>query len=185
MQIPNDKMISVTSTWIPPLALNFANGNVPGILVHNQAFAKIPNTVKHKVALCLNFKFLPKKNIVKKLYIFFNVFWKNSAYNRECSREYTRARTRALSHEHARAQICARARLRSHLVTHNFVRTIALTRDRTAISIAFLGRRLENMFSGRGRAVRSGLIEKYFFVFFFLMLEYVNADKHLQFAGKK
>ena len=33
-------------------------------------FARIPNRTKHKVALCLNFKFLPKKNIVKKLYIF-------------------------------------------------------------------------------------------------------------------
>ena len=35
--------------------------------VHNQQFSRISNITKHKATLCLAFKFLPKKNIVKKL----------------------------------------------------------------------------------------------------------------------
>ena len=34
---------------------------------HKYAFARIPYATKHKATLCLVFKFLPKKNIVKKL----------------------------------------------------------------------------------------------------------------------
>ena len=54
---------------------NSTNGHdVPKALVHNQQFARIPKATKHKVTLCLDSKFLPKFFIVKKLYIFFNVF---------------------------------------------------------------------------------------------------------------
>ena len=53
--------------YICSSGMNSKNGYLWYTVAHKYAFARIPNRTKHKVALCLNFKFLPKKNIVKKL----------------------------------------------------------------------------------------------------------------------
>ena len=68
------KAKNATQNWS---SLPFGELQSNGICVnfiHKYQFARSPYATKHKVALCLGFKFFPKKNIVKKLY-FFQVFF--------------------------------------------------------------------------------------------------------------
>ena len=74
------KAPNATQNWI-------SRNGICGNSDHKYAFARIPYITKHKAALCLNFKFLPKKNIVKKLYIFFKYFFEK-IWGGEPTRKY-------------------------------------------------------------------------------------------------
>ena len=61
------KAKNATQNWISLPCEEFQSNGICVNFIHKYQFASIPYITKHKVTLCLALKFLPKKNIVKKL----------------------------------------------------------------------------------------------------------------------
>ena len=91
-KVPNARTICITLKLITPSSGWISTNGICGAVANTNTFARIPNRSRHKAALCLLFKFLSKKNIAKKLYIFFNIFQKNLTFPRARARAQERGK---------------------------------------------------------------------------------------------